>query len=74
MAKDGGAAFPRTSEHIQFLMQTPKQDGMSLRDYYIGQALMGLCSQPGHFMHLVIPEDHIGELAVRLADSALEAR
>ena len=37
MKKDGGAAFPRTGSG-----GTTKQQGMTLRDYFAGQALTGL--------------------------------
>ena len=41
--KDGGPAFPlKTSE----LPYRPAFDGMSLRDYFAGQALAGLLANP----------------------------
>jgi len=38
---DGGAAFPGNVGRIHF------HPGMSLRDYFAGMALEGLCAKPG---------------------------
>jgi hypothetical protein len=38
--RDGGAAFPRATQS-----PAPTQCGMSLRDYFAGQALVGLLAQ-----------------------------
>lgn len=40
-ASDGGSAFP-----VNGLMGEVVQEGMSLREYYAGQALMGFCANP----------------------------
>jgi len=40
--KDGGAAFPRTGEHVgNKHFDAP---GMTLRDWFAGQALAGICA------------------------------
>lgn len=41
MDKDGGPAFPCDS-----MKQFPTQEGMSLRDWFAGQALAGIMSNP----------------------------
>jgi hypothetical protein len=43
---DGGPAFPINSPSgtPEYL---PTRDGMSLRDWFAGQALQGLCAAPG---------------------------
>ena len=43
--KDGGPAFPLNSPSAtpEYM---PKRDGMSLRDYFAGQALAGLLANP----------------------------
>lgn len=41
---DGGPAFPRPQGHwAEDAAGNDAQDGMSLRDYFAGQALNGLC-------------------------------
>lgn len=48
--KDGGPAFPRpasTDEHSLPCNVYQDQMGMSLRDYFAGQALAGLCAKNG---------------------------
>lgn len=45
------------------------ESGMTLRDYYIGQALAGMCSNPENDGW-----DGIGTAAVEVADMALAAR
>ena len=70
---NGGAAFPRPggihsdkdTEQI-----TPMQDGMTLRDWFAGQALVGLCSNPDY-----CPPDFgytVSETAFEIADYMLE--
>jgi hypothetical protein len=41
---DGGPAFPRAIDHIQDMVNgcVVPQDGMTLRDYFAGQALVGI--------------------------------
>ena len=40
---DGGPAYPFQSRNRQAELNSPEQ-GMSLRDYFAGQALAGLCA------------------------------
>lgn len=42
MMKDGGQAFPRTVDCISNENKDFDLDGMTLRDYFAGQALSGL--------------------------------
>ena len=62
---DGGPAFPRPgSDYVK------AQEGISLRDWLIGQALAGLCS------NLASYEEHTkeqrAEFAIMQADETLE--
>jgi hypothetical protein len=60
---DGGAAFP----HVPVNTETPsKYRGMSLRDYFAGQALAGLATTYG--------ARTAAELAYEMADAALVER
>jgi hypothetical protein len=58
--KDSGYAFPRESSIGHF--------GMTLRDYFAGQALLGLISFYGN------DGKSIGSVAYALADAMLEER
>jgi len=66
---DGGPAFPCDSTNKQL----PTQCGMSLRDWFAGQALMGIIAAPG-----CEPDDShppgIATLAYMFADAMLKAR
>ena len=42
--KDGGAAFPPLDNTGYGLML--RESGMTLRDYFAGQALAGICANP----------------------------
>ena len=61
MAKkpDGGQAFPDASEF-----------GMSLRDYFAGQALIGILSETGSDMN----DDVLSRRCYEIADAMLNAR
>ena len=54
LPKDGGPAFPvkynpcGLTEH-QPTLSVEQCQGMSLRDWYMGQALQGLCANPAVF-------------------------
>ena len=76
------AAFPRPySFNHKTYEQFPSQEGMSLRDYFAGMALQGLCANTG-----VIYGDHlcpehpadccgpISRAAYELADAMLNSR
>jgi hypothetical protein len=60
---DGGPAFP-TLNGLKY------NDGMSLRDYFAGQALAGIWASP----HTTGSTDDIAKLAYKSADAMLEAR
>lgn len=74
---DGGPAFPRagstgTWEQHQSLCESgfanTKQDGMSLRAYFAGQAMQGICaSSPGNEW----TDERIAKDAVALADALI---
>jgi len=78
-SKDGGAAFPRRPvlELVERDGEVRKewvkgQDGMSLRDWFAGQALAGwMASTPES---LAVNEHEYATLAYVLADEMLEAR
>tara|TARA_R110000764_G_scaffold14369_1_gene40950 strand:- start:675 stop:890 length:216 start_codon:yes stop_codon:yes gene_type:complete len=61
---DGGPAFPRTDGVGAY-----EQDGMSLRDYFAGQALTGLMMR-----RLTCCDSLITEWSYRMADAMIEAR
>jgi hypothetical protein len=64
--KDGGLAFPlQTISH-----------GMTLRDYFAGQALAGLCANMNDEAHpfFEMTTRHMGELAYNYADAMIAAR
>lgn len=71
---DGGPAFPRTKSTGNLSNSTTEivsVGGMSLRDWFAGQALVGLLTQPA--------EDEYGpkcfaEDAYEMADAMIEAR
>ena len=74
--KDGGQAFPSHPMLYSSADQGEAQ-GMSLRDWFAGQALMGILA--GHFADTV-PHDDIGggseaaQYAYQYADAMLAAR
>lgn len=68
---DGGPAFPVPDSHCPNGQVQYGSYGMSLRDYFAGQALAGLLTQPA--------EDEYGpkcfaEAAYEMADAMLAAR
>ena len=64
---DGGPAFPRPSTGPS----TPPQEGMSIRDWFAGQALAGLCATEGWRNNM--PEA-VSRMSVAIADAMLKAR
>ena len=76
---DGGPAFPRPYSQLASGEQVWEQDGMSLRDWFAGQALTGILAarfateNVGHTqgrVHL----DQATEAAYAIADAMLAAR
>lgn len=72
---DGGPAFPRPSstEYLDGPDQTncTHSDGMSLRDWFAGQAMAGLCESG---VEADYDEAHIAATCWRLADAILAER
>jgi hypothetical protein len=65
--EDGGAAFPTNSPYNS-------RAGMSLRDWFAGQALAGFCSQCDDTgMWSWLPQDAVNE-AMKIADAMIAAR
>jgi hypothetical protein len=67
---DGGPAFPNSKP-------TTGEDGMSLRDWFAGQALAGLVGS--ECIHLAIPngaqtDKSMAQMSFELADAMLRAR
>jgi hypothetical protein len=69
---DGGAAFPRTGGESGREWVCP-QDGMSLRDWFAGQACHALTFGQT-FEHAELAPERFAKLAYRIADAMLEAR
>ena len=74
---DGGPAFPVSRETalspITDMGGNDVSSGMSLRDYYAGQALAGMCAYHGRYGYTNGP----GEIALRayeIADAMLAER
>ena len=70
---EGGPAFPRAAAETQNPDAFhPPQDGMSLRDYFAGQALVGIVSRMAPNARL--PNDESAAWAYQFADAMLAAR
>jgi hypothetical protein len=65
MKNDGGQAFPQHLPNTHGF-------GMSLRDWFAGQALAGMFNHTG--WHLRIDSDDVAVRAYHLADAMLAAR
>lgn len=65
---DGGPAFP-----LPVTEWNPGNAGMSLRDWFAGQALIGLLSNPNHQVGTVTFE-RIGQDAYKFAYAMIAAR
>jgi hypothetical protein len=71
---DGGPAFPLYIPEGVLVEKDFNVDGMSLRDWFAGQALMGLCSGSA-FEHITkTGMSGIACKAYGFADAMLEAR
>ena len=76
--KDGGPAFPVPKESDGGWEDTDCTTwrhfhGMTLRDWFAGQALAGILSNPGTFGgEDLLP--HIGQVVYKFADAMLKAR
>lgn len=67
---DGGPAFPRPATLQESFIYAHEQDGMTLRDYFAGQAMTGCL--PGSMTE--IPPEEYAKWAYRMADAMLAAR
>lgn len=87
---DGGPAFPQHgwTTNPEVLKRMKNQGGMSLRDYFIGQALAGICASIDHgdidchYTHnagshgdnMVPLASSVAMRAIDIANEALKAR
>jgi hypothetical protein len=69
---DGGPAFSRTGYECANGDWVAPQDGMTLRDWFAGQALAGLCASTAH--DDAPKASTIADWAYQQADAMLEAR
>lgn len=68
---NGGPAFPQNA----WCFADPAREGMSLRDWFAGQALLGILSGPAGRDHVPMAEwFDAPEQAYRLADAMIAAR
>ena len=71
---DGGPAFPRTGYECTNGDWVPPQLGMTLRDWFAGQALAGISSTLAHeYEDRDLAERYAAD-AYELADAMLKAR
>jgi hypothetical protein len=68
---DGGSAFPQPAKHYDDGSSSiPPNNGMSLRDWFAGQALQGHLAFPGSDLYA----DDAAKIAYRYADAMIAAR
>ena len=74
--KDGGPAFPHQFEDIARHPRWHQSLGMSLRDWFAGQALMSLPHLCAHdtLLNGVTFGQHVARNAYEIADAMIEAR
>lgn len=70
--ENGGSAFPNLVETLQTGDIIRFQPGMTLRDWFAGQAISGVCS-PAPDGWSLSPQDHAA-WAYQIADAMMEAR
>lgn len=71
--KDGGPAFP--TENFDNMRERPNGFlGMSLRDYFAGQALTGLCANMGNERFVEMSADHMADVCFLYADAMIAER
>jgi hypothetical protein len=70
MVYDGGPAFPVPVGTVYDSLAQSPEPGMSLRDYFAGQAMSGRMSQQS----VKASTEHISAWAYRVADAMLRAR
>ena len=62
---DGGAAFPHPSQDFKEYVSQEPEPGMTLRDYFAGQALSGLIAHDGSNP---ITEKQVAERCYQMAE------
>lgn len=72
-APDGGAAFPRSTNHDMLNADCFAQDGMTLRDYFAAQAIIAVFGSPPMTFNVSSKEQGVA-VAYEIADAMLEAR
>lgn len=80
-SRDGGPAFPHDNQELGHKHRVA-QPGMSLRDWFAGQALAGLCANANLMDHLTGDGEitdarfaaSVAQGAAFMADAMLEAR
>ena len=71
---DGGPAFPQSDLSGYGIGPAERSNGgMTLRDWFAGQAIMGLCADPSNHV-LFRSEDEAAESAYAIADAMIAAR
>lgn len=74
-SRDGGPAFPVAYQHERGgTLHAQEWGGMTLRDYYAGQALVGLLAGDPGRLNLIYAEEDIARKSNALADAMLRAR
>ena len=70
---DGGPAYPHSFEDTIGHPNWLQSQGMTLRDWFAGQAIMGLCADPSNHELFDGPDD-AAENAYAIADAMLAER
>lgn len=68
--KDGGPAFPETVAVTPAGDVYPAYGGMTLHQYYVGQALAGMCTAAGY---QGLPWNAVAKEAIEAADAVISA-
>lgn len=68
--EDGGSAYPFVCQDIsRYQVHEP---GMALRDYFAGQAMLGMISNPG--IKAGVENEIVAKVAYNMADAMIAAR
>ena len=72
---DGGPAFPSTIQYFPDDKNANEEQGMTLRDWFAGQAMQGLIASPrGPANGGTVTDSWVAENAYIVADAMLKAR
>lgn len=74
MKNDGTPAFPNQPLGMDGLPESPMAFGMSLRDWFAGQAMVGLMSDPGLRPSNTDEFEHMATRLYQVADAMLRER